>query len=57
MGLLSSLSTLYGTGDFMRTWAFTVARIAAAATMVDRKDMLILMLVMPYDSSVMLKGV
>jgi hypothetical protein len=41
IGLLSILSTLYGTGDFMMTWALAVARMAAAATMVDRKNMMV----------------
>jgi hypothetical protein len=43
MGLLSILSTLYGTGDSMMMWALIEAKSAAAATMVDRIDMMVVM--------------
>jgi hypothetical protein len=43
MGPLSILSTLYGTGDSMMIWALTEAKNAAAATMVDRIDMMVVM--------------
>ena len=52
IGALSILSALYGTGDFMIMWALAVAKIAAVAMMVDRRDMVLMVEVMiSYNDS------